>query len=101
MKQGIEAGRLFVLEHAQHPVAAASWGRPTANTKTINFVYTPPQLRGRGHGRAITALLAQHLLTLSTRDILLFTDADDPIPNRLYARVGFTPTAEFAHWAFV
>ncbi len=100
VRQGIDSGRLFVLEAAGQPVAAAAWGRPTANTKTINFVYTPPERRGRGHGRAVTALLAKHLLALGTRDIFLFTDADDPIPNRVYARVGFTPTTGFTHWAF-
>lgn len=100
VQQGIESGRLFVLEAAGQPVAAASWGRPTANTKTINCVYTPPEGRGRGRGRAVTALLAEHLLALDTREILLFTDADDPTPNRVYARVGFRPTTEFTHWAF-
>lgn len=97
---GIEAGRVFILEDARRPVAAASWGRPTANTRTINCVYTPPEERGRGRGRAVTAMLAEHLLGLGTRDILIFTDADDPTPNRVYARVGFEPIAEFIHWAF-
>ena len=97
---GIEAGRLFILEDARRPVAAASWGRPTANTKTINCVYTPPEERGCGRGRAVTAMLAGHLLGLGARDILIFTDADDPTPNRVYARVGFEPIAEFVHWAF-
>jgi hypothetical protein len=94
------AGRLFVLEHNGGPVAAASWSRPTANTKTINCVYTPPAQRAKGRGRAVTALLSAHLLALATRDILIFTDADDPTPNRVYARVGFRPIAEFMHWAF-
>lgn len=94
------AGRLFVLEQAGVPVAAGGWSRPTAGTKTINCVYTPPAERGKGRGRAVTALLAAHLLALGTRDILIFTDADDPTPNRVYARVGFEPIAEFMHWAF-
>lgn len=98
--QGIESGRLFVLEADARAVAAASWSRPTANTKTINCVYTPPEERGRGRGRAVTALLAKHLLELGTREVLIFTDADDPTPNRVYARVGFEPIAEFRHWAF-
>lgn len=101
VQQGIASGRLFVLEAAGQPVAMASWSRPTAATKTINCVYTPPAHRGRGHGRAVTVRLTEHLLALGTRDILLFTDAGDPTPNRLYARVGFTPATEFAHWAFV
>lgn len=100
VRQGIEFGRLFVLEADGTPVTSGCWGRPTPHTKTINFVYTLPEHRGRGYGRAVTAQLAGHLLTLGTRDILLFTDADDPIPNRVYARVGFTPTTEFTHWAF-
>lgn len=100
VRAGTIAGRLFVLEHAGRPVAAASWGRPTANTKTINCVYTPPAERAKGRGRAVTALLSAHLLALGTRDVLIFTDADDPTPNRIYARVGFQPLAEFMHWAF-
>ena len=101
VQQGLASGRLFVLEAAGQLVAMASWSRPTANTKTINCVYTPPEHRGRGYGRAVTVRLTTHLLALGTRDILLFTDADDPTPNRLYRRVGFEPTAAFTHWAFV
>lgn len=99
--QGIEAGRLFVLEEAGRAVAAAGWGRPTKRTRTINCVYTPPEERGRGRGRAVTALLARHLRAEGAEQVLIFTDADDPTPNRVYARVGFVVLAEFMHREFV
>lgn len=101
VRQGIGSGRLFVLWDGSERVAAASWARPTRHTRTINCVYTPPGQRGRGRGGAVTALLARRLLEMGTRDVLLFTDADDAVPNRVYARVGFTPVAEFVHWEFV
>lgn len=99
--QGIESGRLYVLEDAGRPVAAASWGRPTKRTRTINCVYTPPEERGRGRGRSVTALLARQLREAGAEQVLIFTDADDPTPNRVYARVGFAAVAEFMHREFV
>lgn len=101
VRQAIGAERLFVLTVRGAPVAAASWSRPTAHTRTINCVYTPPEERGKGRGRTVTAMLVRRLLSEGAGAVLIFTDADDPVPNRVYARVGFQPLAPFAHWEFV
>jgi predicted GNAT family acetyltransferase len=100
VRQGVESGRLFVLEVGCEPVAAASWGRPTGRMRTITCVYTPPERRGRGHGREITALLAARLFREGADKVLIFTDADDPVPNRCYAAVGFVRIAAFSHLRF-
>jgi predicted GNAT family acetyltransferase len=49
----------------------------------------------------VTALLARRLLEMGTREVLIFTDSDDPVPGRVYSRVGFAELASFAHWEFV
>jgi len=99
--QGIESGRLYLLEAGAAPCAAASWGRPTVRTRTVTCVYTPPEERGQGRGRAITSLLATRLLREGAQTVLIFTDADDPVPNHVYERVGFRRLAAFSHLAFV
>lgn len=62
-------------------------------------VYTPPELRDRGFGSAVTAA--------ATRDVLddgaipvLFTDLSNPVSNAIYPRLGYYPVEDHVRLMF-
>jgi uncharacterized protein len=82
-------------------VCVAGFGGPTPNGIRIGPVYTPPDLRGRGYGSALTAALTQQLLDGGRRFCFLFTDLANPTSNSIYQRIGYRPVADVDVWAFV
>jgi uncharacterized protein len=81
-------------------VCMAGYGGPTPNGIRIGPVYTPPELRGRGYGSALTAALTQKLLDGGRRFCFLFTDLANPTSNSIYQRIGYRPVADVDLWAF-
>lgn len=80
-------------------MGVASWPTPTGIR--VWAVYTPPERRRRGYAGALTAALTQRALDAGRRRVFLFADADNPLTNRLYARIGYTPVAESEQWRLV
>jgi uncharacterized protein len=97
---GMPDGGFLLWEDAGQPVAMAGWGGPTPNGIRIGPVYTPPGLRGRGYGTAVTAELTQRLLDRGRRFCFLFTDLANPTSNAIYERIGYVRVAESAMMAF-
>jgi predicted GNAT family acetyltransferase len=60
-------------------------------------VYTPPSLRGRGYGTAVTAALTRLAFERGHRFAMLFTDVDNPTSNQIYAAIGYAPVCEWMH----
>jgi predicted GNAT family acetyltransferase len=83
------------------PVCMAGFGGRTPNGIRIGPVYTPPDLRGRGYGSALTAALTQQLLDGGRRFCFLFTDLANPTSNSIYQRIGYRPVSDVDQWAFV
>ena len=63
-------------------------------------VYTPPAMRGRGYAQALVARVCDALTAQGAQRIFLFTDAENPTSNAVYARVGFRVVGEHAHFEF-
>lgn len=93
-------GRQMYLWEDTEPRAMAGWGRPTANTVSVNAVYTPPQWRGRGYATAIVAELSRQLLSDEYRTCVLFTDTSNFTSNDIYRQIGYRPVADFVHVRF-
>jgi predicted GNAT family acetyltransferase len=66
----------------------------------IGLVFTPPALRGRGYGTAITGSLAQLLLDEGQAWVSLFADNANPVSNGIYRRLGFQPELTYRTWSF-
>lgn len=96
----IAAQDLYVWEVGGEPGCMAGSARPTRRGIAVNYVYTPPLLRGRGYARACVAALSQHLLDTGFAFCTLFTDLDNPVSNRIYQQVGYQLLAEFAEYGF-
>lgn len=89
----ITDGRRFVWAVESDAVALAGRSRALDGTARIGPVFTPPGLRGRGYAGNLVAALAGQIMAEGAVPSL-FARIDHPVPNRLYAALGFTPVAD-------
>ncbi|MEP7217863.1 MAG: GNAT family N-acetyltransferase [Bacteroidota bacterium] len=95
VKGYIRERRLYLWDLNGKPVSMAGCIGPTPNGIRINYVYTPPELRGNGYASRCVAALSQHLLDSGRRFCFLFTDLANPVSNAIYQRIGYRPVADF------
>jgi predicted GNAT family acetyltransferase len=95
----IPEGDLFIWDD-DGPVSTAVRTRPTPHGCTVSFVYTPPELRGRGYASACVAALSQKLLDSGKQFCTLFTDLSNPTSNSIYQKVGYRPVGDFTEYCF-
>ena len=90
----------FVWDHVGAVSMAFATG-PTPHGIRINWVYTPPEQRGRGYARACCAALSEQLLAGGRDSVFLYADADNPTSNFVYESIGFERIAEVQEIDFV
>ena len=90
----------YLWEHDGRPVSVAGVTGPTPNGIRVGPVYTPPDLRGRGFGSAVTAAASQAQLDEGRRFVFLFTDVDNPTSNKIYQAIGYEPVIDIDQWGF-
>jgi uncharacterized protein len=95
----LPAGDLFIWDD-NGPVSCAIRARPTMHSYTVSFVYTPPELRGRGYASTCVAALSQALLDTGKQFCNLFTDLDNPTSNSIYQKIGYRPVRDFTEYRF-
>jgi len=94
--------RLYLWETpAGEAVSLAGRSGRTPSGVRIGPVYTPPEHRGRGYGKALVAAVSQLELDEGARACFLYTDLDYGPSNRLYLRVGYEKIGESAELRFV
>jgi RimJ/RimL family protein N-acetyltransferase len=94
-RQQIENGLLWLWEGEDGtPAALALRTAPAAGVTRVICVYTPPELRGRGYGAAVTSACSADALERGAERVVLFTDADNPAPNAVYQRIGYRPLGD-------
>jgi RimJ/RimL family protein N-acetyltransferase len=76
------------LDAAGTPAAMAVRHRIVAGVSRIGPVYTPPALRGRGYGSAVTAAATRDILDAGGTPVL-YTDVANPTSNAIYQQLGF------------
>jgi len=79
-RERIRESSLFIWEDEQ-PVSMAAWAGRTGRMVRINYVYTPPEHRGRGYASACVASLTQQLLNEGFAQCCLYTDLANPTSN--------------------
>jgi predicted GNAT family acetyltransferase len=90
--------QLYVWRDPRPVTLAGVVGR-TEHGARIGPVYTPPALRGRGYATAAVAELSRRLLA-ALDYCALYTDLANATSNGIYARIGYTPVADFDEYAF-
>lgn len=94
----IRQRQLYVWMDPQ-PVSMAAWVMPTQHGACINFVFTPPELRGRGYGKSVVSALAQQMLGSGLEFCFIFTGTSDRLTNSLYQAIGARTICEFMRCA--
>jgi predicted GNAT family acetyltransferase len=96
-RERIREGSLFVWEHAR-PVSMAAWAGRAGSIVRVNYVYTPPELRGRGYASACVASLTEQLLDEGHALCCLYTDLSNPTSNKIYQAIGYRPVCDAAEY---
>ncbi|HRE48948.1 MAG TPA: GNAT family N-acetyltransferase [Aggregatilineales bacterium] len=91
---------LWHVEGDAAPVSMAAQGRKTFSGVVVNFVFTPPELRGKGYASAAVAALSQHFLDNGHAFCALFTDMANPTSNSIYQKIGYRYIGAFEEWLF-
>ncbi|MDR1821747.1 MAG: GNAT family N-acetyltransferase [Oscillospiraceae bacterium] len=89
VRELIRRGKLFVWEDGGVPVSTAASPREVGNGSVISEVYTPPFYRNRGYGAAAVAYAASACFDAGAEFCCLFADADNPVSNGIYKKLGF------------
>lgn len=84
---------LYVWE-AEEVACMAVSNRQTWNGASVGYVYTPPELRGRGYGSNLVAGLSQTVLDCGKSMVSLFTDKNNPTSNKIYEQIGYRSVME-------
>lgn len=87
-------GGLWIWEAEGQPVSMAGLTRAVAGQVRVGLVYTPPHLRRRGFGAAVTAAVSKTALEGGVGEVLLFTDLANPTSNAIYQRLGYRPVSD-------
>lgn len=70
-------------------VAGTHLVSPTYGVAAMGNIYTHPDYRGRGYGAATTTAVADELLRMGIRDVVLNVHQENAVAVRLYERLGF------------
>lgn len=93
VREHLSYGGITIWEDAG-PAAMASLSRHVAGVCRVSGVYTPPELRQRGYGGAITSAVSQQALDAGAAEVVLYTDLANPTSNALYQRLGYRPVGD-------
>ena len=93
-------GLVFLWELGGAPVSMACFRHVTDDGVRIAPVFTPPAERGKGYASACVGHLTRRLLRGGVGWCALFADADNPISNRLYRRLGYEEAVTYRGYDF-
>ncbi|MFS0561603.1 GNAT family N-acetyltransferase [Terribacillus sp. 179-K 1B1 HS] len=86
--------RMYVWTFEDKIVSMAGCARESRNGIVINAVFTPEEQQRKGYAERLMAVLSAKLLHEGKQFCCLFTNADDPGPNKLYQKVGYRHVAK-------
>lgn len=86
-----EAGHQWVASVDGRPVSQASLNAAMPGRVQVGGVWTPPDLRCRGYGRAVVAGMLGELRREGCRHAVLFTQEDNRAARAAYGALGFRP----------
>ncbi|MBN2879659.1 MAG: GNAT family N-acetyltransferase [Clostridia bacterium] len=91
------SGNLFALVDNGSVVTMAATSRKTHNARAVNFVYTPPEHRGKGYSLCCVKQLTEAILK-DNDCAFLYADINNPISNHVYEKLGYEVFDEFCHY---
>jgi predicted GNAT family acetyltransferase len=91
----MERGWTWLLEDRGQPVATSSFNTAIAEAVQIGGVWTPPELRRRGYGRAVVAASLGSARAGGATAAILFTGVDNLPAQRAYQALGFSRIGDY------
>lgn len=96
----IGRAELVLWEAGGRPVAFAGASSPLGGMSRVGPVYTPPELRGKGYGTAVTHAVTARARAGGADEVLLFTDLSNLTSNSVYQVIGYRPVTDYASITF-
>jgi predicted GNAT family acetyltransferase len=87
--------RTWVLESQGKPVACSSFNTAIKEAVQVGGVWTPPELRGQGYGRAIVAASLLDARAGGAAKAILFTGEDNIAAQKAYVALGFCHIGDY------
>ena len=84
----------FVLEKEGKIVSQAIFARNLLKGKCVSGVYTPKEERGKGYAYNLVYQLSKKSLKEGAEYCVLYTDAENPISNHIYEKIGYVKRIE-------
>jgi predicted GNAT family acetyltransferase len=100
VSRAIETGSRYLLLVEEQPVCMAGKSRESANGGSINAVYTPKNLRGKGYASVLVAWLSQNILDSGKKAVYLYTQLVNPTSNKIYYDLGYRVISDSWHIRF-
>jgi len=89
IERALQEGHGWVLEHSGEPVAYNAFNAAIREAVQVGGVYTPPQLRRRGYGRAVVAASLLDARNECVEKAILFTGLRNMAAQKAYTALGF------------
>ena len=88
-------GMTWILEDRGEPVSTSGFNTATAEVVQIGGVYTPPELRSRGYGRAVVAASLLDARAEGVESSILFTGVENIPAQKSYEALGYRHIGDY------
>jgi predicted GNAT family acetyltransferase len=95
MERSVQERHGWVLERDGEAVAFSAFNAAIKEAVQVGGVYTPPQLRRHGYGRAVVAASLLDARSERVQQAILFTGVGNVAAQKAYAALGFRHIGEY------
>jgi RimJ/RimL family protein N-acetyltransferase len=99
LRAGVERyqqqGRVWFLLDKGEPVASSAFNSRTAEAVQVGGVWTPPEFRSHGYGRAVVAASLLDAREVGVETAVLFTGIDNIPAQKAYEALGFVHIGDY------
>jgi predicted GNAT family acetyltransferase len=88
-------GLTWILHDRGNPVSTSAFNTRTAEVVQIGGVFTPPELRSRGYGRAVVAASLLDARAEGVQRSILFTGVENIAAQRSYEALGYRHIGDY------
>ena len=94
-ERSLKEERTWVLEDRGKPVACSSFNTAIKEAVQVGGVWTPPELRRRGYGRAVVAVSLLDARLEGVEKAVLFTGESNIAAQKAYTALGFGEIGDY------
>ncbi len=94
-QRAMERGLIWILEDQGRPVATSGFNAAIGEAVQVGGVWTPPELRRRGYGRAVVAASLLDARAEGVATAILFTGKGNIAAQKAYLALGFRHIGDY------